>query len=301
MTNDIEPGRKPENQIITQSTLQKTFIAMLFAFAVSIVAQQISELLIVSTKNWTTALGPWQILDNIHGYAWPILAAATHSLLALLMLTVSWVMWSKSQAAGHVIDISEIFSIKFITFLLEILLVTLYFSLSKSVEVDFINYTKEKTVAAYLTPASARPEAMQMLWIFLIFALWDFIVDVAKSPQFPQPSSRTSRLLSFFTGIFTYCAVSIFCAIGALFVYLLAPIEGAVEAVVGDIALIILLLLFNRAKSWENYIFIIFPAEKTRNNTKREPTPHGNYLILFLIFFYILCLISIRFIIPCLH
>jgi len=223
MNNGSEPIDKPGEQMAMQSTLQKTFIAMLFAFAVSVVAQQISELLIVATKNWTMGLGPGQILENIGGHMWPILAVATHSLLALLMLAVSWVMWSKSQAAGHLVDIKEIFSVKFITFLLEVLLVTLYFSLSKSAEGDFLNYTKEKTVAAYLTPASARPEAMQMFWIFLIFALWDYIVDVAKSPQANHPKSLKSRAFSSVTGILTYCAVSILCALGALSVYFPRP------------------------------------------------------------------------------
>lgn len=301
MNDGVQPIDKVQSAEVTQGALQKTFIAMLFAFAVSVVAQQISELLIVATKNWTMALGPGQILGNIQGYVWPILAVATHSLLAVLMLTVSWVMWSKSQAAGHLTDINEIFSVKFITFLLEVLLVTLYFSLSKSIEGDFANYLKDKTVAAYLTPASARPEAMQMFWIFVIFAVWDCIVDVAQSPQDPQPKDAWARLWGFVTGIATYCAVSLSCAVGALFVYFLAPPEGAIEAVAGDLALIILILLFNRAKSWEHYIFIVFPAESTRKNTKRAPTARGNYWILILIFLYVLCLISISFIIPCLR
>jgi hypothetical protein len=295
MPNEGSQEKSDAKTKVAQGDLQKTFIAMLFAFAVSVVAQQISELLTVATSNWRLALSPLQIFENVRTNLWPMLSVTTHSLLALLMLSVSWVMWSKSQAAGHLVDINEIFSIKFITFLMEVLLVTLYFSLSKSAEGDYTAYQKNKEMTEYLTEASARPEAMQMFWIFLIFAVWDYIVDVAQSPKDPQPSSAIGILGSHLSGISVYCSVSILCSIGALGVYFLSPAGNRpIEAVFGDIALVSLLLLFNRAKTWEHYIFRLFPSERSRNNTKRLPTAGGNYLILIILFIYTICALTMK-------
>ncbi|SDZ64601.1 hypothetical protein SAMN05518854_109136 [Variovorax sp. YR266] len=296
----IGEGTSPERKKVSQGDLQKTFIAMLFAFAVSVVAQQISELLIVATSNWKFALWPGQIYTNAQAHIWALLSVATHSLLALLMLSVSWVMWSKSQAAGHLEDINEIFSLKFITFLMEVLLVTLYFSLSKSAEGDFASYAKDKTIASYLTPSSAKPEAMQLFWIFIIFAVWDYIVDVIKSPQKEKPNRWWGKIWDHVTGVLTYCSISMLCAVGALLVYCAAPIaEHPTQAFAGDIALMAMILLFNRAKAWEHYVFKIFPAEESRKNTKRMPTLRGNVLIAFLLLIYSSCILAITILIPC--
>ncbi|MDA8520204.1 hypothetical protein [Acidovorax sp. NCPPB 4044] len=287
---------------ISQGELQKTFIAMLFAFAVSVVAQQIAEFLTVISSNWQHAIWPGEIYSHVHPYIWDFGAVASHSFLSLMMLSVSWVMWSKSKAAGHLKDIEEIFSIKFITFLIEVLLVTLYYSLSKSVEGDFAAYSKDKAIPAYFASISARPEAIQMFWIFIIFAVWDLIVDVIKSPK-PRPIKGFFRKIgSVISGTVTYCAISLACSLGALGVYYAMPAqESAAQVIVGDVALVMLLLLFNRAKAWEHYIFSVFPSERTRDNSKRTPTVGGNVLIAILLLIFALCILSITIIIPCLQ
>jgi hypothetical protein len=285
-------------QNTTQSDLQKTFIAMLFAFAVSVVAQQISELLIVVTNNWKSALTPVDLYENIHTQFFPLLACVSHLTLALLMLSISWVMWSRSEAAGHREDIERIFSLKFITFLLEVLLVTLYYSLTKSAEGDFSVYSKDKSISSYITPASAKPEAFQMFWIFSIFALWDVIVDVLKSPQNPAPTGFFRKALSLFTGISVYCAVSMFCACGSILILFAAPaVELPTHAIAGDVALISTLFLFNQGKVLEYYIMKILPSEGTRENTKRLPSMQGNLLILALILVYALSVLFM--VVPC--
>lgn len=275
----------------TQGELQRTFVAMLFAFAVSIVAQEIVELLVVATDNWTFQ---YHSDDGSvrSSTLWSLLSVASHSLLALLMLCVSWVMWSRSQAGGHVGELTEVFSIKFITFLLEALLVILYYSLSRSAEGDFAAYSKQKTISSYLTPASARPEAMQMFCVFLIFAVWDFIADVATSPTAQKPIGLSMQLLGFATGIATYCSVSIVCGAGAIAVYMAAPLsQTPSQAVAGDLALISLLLLFNQGKPLEHYILKLFPDEQTRRNTKRVPTARTNTAVAVLVALYIACVV----------
>lgn len=270
----------------TQGELQRTFVAMLFAFAVSVVAQQIAELLIVVTSNWTFSSAPGEAqLDST--IVWSLVAVSTHSFLALLMLCVSWVMWSRSQAGGHVGDLKEVFSVKFITFLVEAVLVTLYFSLSKSAEGDFATYAKQKTVASYLTPSSVRPEAMQMFFIFCVFAVWDFIVDVATSPKSPPETGILPRSLGLVTGSLTYCLVSTLCALGAIALNMLAPSsQTPVQAVFGDLGLVALLLFFNKGKTLEHYVLKLFPSEQTRKNTHRTPTLATNLILTALVVVY---------------
>jgi hypothetical protein len=297
-----QPPNTPAGKPLSQGELQKTFIAMLFAFAVSVVAQQIAEFLTVISSNWHHAVWPGEIYSHVYPYIWELAAVAAHSFLSLLMLSVSWVMWSKSKAAGHLEDIEEIFSIKFITFLMEVLLVTLYYSLSKSVEGDFANYSKDKNISSYFASISAKPEAIQMFWIFLIFAIWDVIVDVIKSPKSQSVNGMIRRIGSGISGILTYCAISMACALGALGVYYAMPAqESAAQVIAGDAALVMLLLLFNRAKAWEHYLFMIFPSERTRNNSKRIPTIGGNVLIAVLLTAFIACVLFITTIIPCLQ
>lgn len=95
---------------MTQNELHKTFIAMLFAFVASTVGQQIAEILVVLTNNWTIE-DPSGIIENIYASNWLLASAASHSALALLLFSMSWVMWSKSQAAGHKRDIEDIFQL----------------------------------------------------------------------------------------------------------------------------------------------------------------------------------------------
>ena len=282
-----------QNSPVTQGDLQKTFIAFLFAFAISVVAQQLAELLVVITSNWKFVLTPAETGADNGTYAWPLSAIFSHSLLALLMLSVSWVMWSRSKAAGHVVDVEVIFSMKFITLLLEILLVTLYFSLAKSAEGDFAAYSKEKTIASYITSSSSRPESMQMLAIFAMFAVWDYFVDVEMSPQTPAPAGVFRGVWSRVTGILTYCSVSLACALGAAVLYAAAPhIQQPAQAFWGDVGLIALLLLFNQGKPLEHYLFKVFPSEASRVTTKRIPTLAGNLRIVLLLILYGFSLIA---------
>jgi len=267
---------------------------MIFAFAISVVAQQIADFFIVATNNWTSPAPSGKVFD-LHFLK--LVAAGTHLLLALLMISISWIMWSRSQAAGHRTDVQEIFSIKFATFIMEVLLVTLYFSLSKSVEGDFSSYSKDKTLESYLTPSSAKPEALQMFLIFCIFATWDLIVDIWKSPTNPL-SQGAWKILDFLAGVITYCSASIICAIGAWLIYHITPENGTPQlAIAGDVALISLLFLFNQGKILEFHLFKVFPLQETRNNTKRTPTRKQYIIISFFLISYLLCTAAIK--LPC--
>ena len=167
----------------TQTELRRTFIAMLFALVAATVAQQISEFLFVVTGGWDSASSPSKMFENLFAEEGALLATLSHSLLALLLVTISWVMWSKSQAGGLKKEISSIFSKEFVILLVEVFLVVLYFAIVKTVEQNFQAYTVNKEISAYVGVASARPEALQLMWVFAVYFIWDFIVDVITSPR----------------------------------------------------------------------------------------------------------------------
>ena len=265
---------------MTQSELHKTFIAMLFAFVASTVGQQIAEILVVVTDNWTVE-DPSKLIDNIHNGNWLLAAAASHCALALLLFSTSWVMWSKSQAAGHRRDIEDIFSIKYIVLLLEVLLVTLYFALSKSAEADFAAYNKDHLISDFVKSPSAKPEALQIVWVFVLFAIWDYLSDVFTSPRNPPPTTVIGRICSHVPGVLTYCSVSIVCALIAWVFAMITPLKGTPhQAILGDFSLGVLVLFFTRAKSFEYYVLKIFPGEKLRLNTARHNPPTFGRLML---------------------
>ncbi|WP_336936443.1 hypothetical protein [Acinetobacter beijerinckii] len=271
---------------------------MIFAFVISFLAQEIAEFLIVFTNNWQLYSA-----SGKHESSVQLIPAILHMSLALLMISISWVSWSKSKAAGNQQDIQNIFSVKFITFILEVLLVTLYYSLAKSVEVDFSEYTKNKTITSYVTAISAKPEALQMLLIFTMFAIWDFIVDIMISPRNPALTNKFKIFLSWLPGTLVYCSISIICALATGFLLWILPKEESILIVAAsDIALIALLFLFYKAKKLEYYFRLWFPAEATRNNTIRDvpPTKGDWYLILFIAIIYSMSIITIK-LAPCIQ
>lgn len=278
---------------LTQNDLQRTFIAMLFAFAVSVVAQQIAELLIVVTDNWHSDVIP---ASPLSGRGWDFVALASHQMLALFMLTISWIMWSRSRAPGHLEDIEQIVSAKYVIFIFEIMLVTLYLSISKSVEGDFAAYLRDKSVASYITQTSSRPEAMQMVWVFSLFVLWDYIADVVRSPLAPPAKTWLSKGWGHISGVLIYCSLSLICALGAYLVYKVSPINGTPrQAIYGDLALMCLLLLFNHAKFIEVYFSGFLEKKHARNNTKRVPTRKSSVVSVVVLLFFFLFVLLIEF------
>lgn len=258
----------------SQNELRRTFIAMLFALVAATIAQQIAEMLFVLTGGWDLASSPTKIWENLTFGNGLLFASSSHAFLALLMVAMSWVMWSKSQAAGHNTEISQIFSKEFVLLLIEVFLVVLYFAIAKTMEQNFSEYSKNKSISAYVGVASARPEALQMMWVFMVFFVWDVIVDVVYSPRDPHPTQIHSRVGSFVQGGLTYCSVSLMCVMAAWIVSRVAPSNGTpYEALWGDIALIALLLFFALGKQLEFYAIKLFPGEETRKNTKRDVPP----------------------------
>lgn len=277
------------NPSIEQNQLQKTFIAMVFAFVISFHAQITTEFLAVLTNDWKSfPISSAVTLD--------FLAVFTQIVLALLMISISWVMWSKSQANAHLNDINQIFTVKFFTFLLEIILVTLYYGLAKSLEVNFSKFDETKDVSQYITKVSAQPETFLMIIIFAIFLIWDLITDLIKSPTNPVPRDIKGKIKSFFAGYIVYCSVSTVCLAVSLILFLIIPSESSVLVTIfSDLALICILFFFYQAKVCEYYGLKRFPEQCSRKNTNRNapPTNWEKFRLILLSFLYILFLVMI--------
>ncbi|WP_350649094.1 hypothetical protein [Pseudomonas sp. HY13-MNA-CIBAN-0226] len=290
MSNSAQSGNANLSNGTSQNELRRTFIAMLFALVAATIAQQIAELLFVITGGWDLASSPSKMWENLISGNGMLFASLTHSFLALLMVSMSWVMWSKSQAAGHKTEITHIFSKEFVLLLIEVFLVVLYFAIAKTMEQNFTEYMKDKNISAYVGVASARPEALQMMWVFSVFFVWDVIVDVIYSPRTPHPVLVRERFYSFIQGLLTYCSISLLCVFAAWMVSRAAPSAGTpYEALWGDISLIALLLFFALGKQLEYFAIKFFPGEDSRKNTKRDhpPSTKAAVMMVFLAAVYI--------------
>lgn len=275
-----------------QHQLQKTFIAMIFAFVISYHAQTITEFIAVITNNWTT----FPISSEI---TYDFIAVTTQIILALLMVSISWIMWSKSSAKAHTDDIETIFSVKFIAFIIEILLVTLYFGLIKSLEVDISEFNKNKDLSKYITNLSAKPEAFLMTLVFSIFLLWDLIIDILKTP--PQTTTFIYKVKNFFRGCLVYCSISTICFIGSLLILVNTPVTASpFVAIFSDLALISVLLFFNQAKALEFYLLKLFPDQSYRPNTKRDNAP-STWEITRIVVLFVLYIIFFTMVAVCIH
>lgn len=270
---------------LSQNDLRRTFIGMLFALVAATIAQQIGELLFVVTGGWDVAANPVKMWRNLIFGEGMLLASLSHALLTLLLVSMSWIMWSKSQAAGHRTEISTVFSKEFVILLTEFFLVVLYFAIAKTMEQNFSDYLKTKSISTYVGEISGRPEAIQLMWVFFVFFVWDLLVDVIYSPRDMTPGMTSNKFFSSSQGILTYCSVSLLCILAAWFVTTMTSSLGTpYEAVLADIALIAILLFFNIGKQLEFYLIKLFPGEKSRKNTKRDVKPSDKTLIIMFLF-----------------
>lgn len=271
---------------MSQNDLRRTFIAMLFALVAATIAQQIAELLFVVTGSWNLASSPIEMWENALFGNGMLLASFSHAFLALLLVSMSWVMWSSSQAAGHKTEIRSVFSKEFVILLTEVFLVILYFSIAKTMEQNFPEYSKNKSITAYVGIPSGRPEALQLMWVFWVYFIWDLLVDVMYSPRTPDPTVTHGKFSSFLQGVLTYCSISLLCILATWFVSRAAPSSGtAYEALLADVALISVLLFFALGKQLEFYVIELLPGEGRRNNTKRSAPPSAKALSMMFILF----------------
>lgn len=216
------------------TNLHHVFVAFLFSLVAAEIARSAATL--------------FQVME--HGLTVNHLAPGTHLFLALLVITTSWVGWSKSALAPGKLPLEDIFQDKFVILLIDVMLVVLYFTLASTVELELRSNTPKVGLP------SAYQEAILILGIFFTYMIWDVYHDVwmelGKSDK------------SFFRGIWrlkslkmmlVYAAasfISFICTLIILTIYMRHPHPHEVFAVyAADVALLSLIMGFRALKGAE--------------------------------------------------
>ncbi len=249
---------------------------MLFALVVAEWATQASVLLELVTNQWSTIPNPFQELANRPTPSLVILACFSQAFLSLYLVSMSWVIWSRSNAAGHNQAIDKLFSWPFALLLLEVLLVTLYFALANNIESELEKAGAVNRYAA-CNAVSSRPEALIVVLVFVVYILWDLIADVlSKDPNERTNGLRTDHLdwsnaRNLLSRAFVYCLASVICFLLSLLVFWHSDDSMSPHtALAGDIALIAIVIAFRPLKELEPLASSLFSDFVPRSESRRR-------------------------------
>jgi hypothetical protein len=209
------------------------FVELLFALTAAEIAIQFAE--IVS--------GPYSVAVAAPAYA--------HLLLALVLVTASWVGWSVSNAPGARRDVKTVFSVDYIILLIDVCLVVLYFIVVKSVDLDR---------ATGLIKPSAGNESFWICVIFVGYFFWDVMTRAVQV----LPGGKFSIKL-FDQTLWRRGWASFVCALlAAVAWYFLQHTTDPTHVIVADVALIALVLLFRALRqpslTWKVFLLLLFVA-----------------------------------------
>ena len=238
-----------------QNALREAFVEMLFALAVAQVAIHAADLVKVSSS-----LGAK-------------MPAFAHLFLALMLIAASWVGWRGSRSPGMQRDVESIFSIAFIGLLVDVFLVVIYFIIVRQVDIE------QKGDSPVLLPPSAVPEALLLLVVFVVYAVWDLVTDVfspgciphglgarawiSKTARLGLVSTIASDMCIFFIGV-AYCIAR-----------RTEHRHDSTQVVLIDVALLLMIFFFRAIKAVENPLSRWFRI--TDCEAFRQPRAvHGN-------------------------
>jgi hypothetical protein len=190
---------------------------MMFAVAIGEVGVQTASL--VNATHW------------VH-----FLPAYTHLFLATMVITTSWVGWTRSPSPGAREDVESVVGREFLVLLVDVFLVVVYFILVKSVDV--------KEGEPLRLTASAQPETRWILVIFAAYIFWDLVTKGAD-----YVTNRKTQSLAKWAAEY---GVRMIPTIGCfVFLYVMKPYFYAADAphvLTADVALVCLILLFRTLK-----------------------------------------------------
>ncbi len=202
---------------ITDLKLRHTFVAMLFALAVAEIAKRAALLF---------------ELDGSLG--WDLAAPAMQLVLALAILTASWVGWSVATDNSHKSHpVLHIFHWPFVVLLVDVFLVIVYLVIVLKTEIDIIE--------RLILPASASEEAFWVAVMIGMYLVWDFIHDIKLCRNRPLVAMAASALA----------------LVLALVVYNLdcwRPCDTGFRVVSADVALLGVVVAFRALKGLEKWI-----------------------------------------------
>jgi len=172
--------------------LRHTFVGMLFALAIAQAAILFGDLFKVFTFGWDYHMTIEGLIERLKTESYLLVAPASHLFLGVILVSHSWVGWSKSKSGGKSREIDDIFSASFFLLIIEVFFVVLYFILISSVELSIDGFLIKNNLSAAIVAPSAAPEATLLFMIFLVYAIWDLISDVKLAPTESMGYSRES-------------------------------------------------------------------------------------------------------------
>lgn len=128
--------------------LRHMFVAMLFALAVG-------QLAVVSYE----IISEYFQCEDCDSYS--IYPSLFHIVLALAVITTSWVDWSKTFHLFKIPPLEKVFSISYLVLIIDVVILSLYFALVQSVD-------RQGEV-------SANPEIYILTVIFGLYVVWDIV------------------------------------------------------------------------------------------------------------------------------
>lgn len=230
--------------------LQYTFVAMLFALAAASVA--------------TSAADVFSLMGSADEF-FRFLPAISHMILALLVISMSWIEWSRAMANRAEKDrLRTMVEWRFLLLLLDVGLVVLYFLLAREIEIREVlaeatdGYVKRMELA----DPSSSGEIKWSIWIFGGYLIYDFAIDVIMN----KPWNPWLCLRNMIVG----CFASVL-SIGLLFGIrsLVSSSPTAVSVVWTDVAIVAVFAVFRLLKGLEYYFAGWFRIDKTKNFRKR--------------------------------
>lgn len=212
--------------------LRQTFVAMLFALTAGQIALSSADLYV--------------ICKDADEFPSTFFAPAAHLVLALLIVSTSWVGWS--VGSRKTVQLTHPFSWHFIVLLIDVLLVVTYFVIVREVEINEVFQRQpalagqsigEYGVTKQISNVSASGEAGLVAIMFLLYLLWDVVHDkfLKKAPL---------RVAAF-------ASVAAFIAAFVLYVLCRSQSQGAtvLSVVFGDLALVGIVIGFRAIKGAE--------------------------------------------------
>ena len=285
MTNQTGGGDSEPPTI----ALRHTFVSMLFALAIAQVAISFSDLLLLYFDDGQAVANQAEQSGSTTIVLW---SASTHLIVAFTLICTSWVGWSRSVHRERSKDITDIFSAPFVLLVIELVLVSLYFVLTRSAETNLL----EKSGSIRI---SATPEAYWLMMVYLLYFFWDIIndglprhIDAANRPLQDYPI--ISNIVVFVTGTICRAWVSAACFFSSLFIYHSSQQTNTslAQVAISDMALLSVVLAFWLLKEVEKPLYkLTFPWESSRQGGRSEPISLFKTIILVAtILVYLFCI-----------
>lgn len=168
-----------------------------------------------------------EIMNSELGF-WSKAPALSHLLLALIVIAASWVGWGRS--AYSLSPVGNVFTGDFVELLLDVWLVCIYFFLVQGAE--------QLVIVQNVDTIEWGSAAVESLWVTVMF--WTYFVWDFWTKRNDRQTLRQRGWASF------VCAV-----LSAVAFLALAPVRGSTSAVLADLALIALVLLFRAMKLYD--------------------------------------------------